>query len=54
MKTIRCIRNVIEHGPLYLTKGKTAEVSDELAAQLIKAKHAEEVKPAKSETKADK
>lgn len=47
MTTIRCIRSVIHVGDLYLKKGQTAEVSDELAAALVKAKHAEKVTPAK-------
>lgn len=44
MKTIRCLRNVLHDGDLYLRKGETATVPAERADRLISAKHAEEVK----------
>jgi len=43
MTTIRCLRNVLHVGDLYLKKGETAEVGGELAAALIKGKHVEKV-----------
>ena len=41
MKTIRCLRKILHVGDLYLRKGETAEVAEELAAALVKAKHVE-------------
>jgi hypothetical protein len=48
MTTIRCLRNVLHVGDLYLRKGQTAGVADDLAATLIKAKSAEAVSKPKA------
>jgi hypothetical protein len=54
VKTIRCLRPILDTGEIYLRRGETAIVAEAEAARLLAAGHVEIVPAAQPKTTAPK